>query len=553
VTTPRRPAAEILAGAVVVVVYAVTMARTVTKWDSGELLAAVHALGIPHPPGTPLYVLVARAFSVLPLPVPWATRVNLLSAISAAVAVTLLGTLIRRWTGDRIAGVAAVLCAAAASTLWLTATEVEVYALALLLGVGLLWIADRAPSRDCRSFALLIFLAVLGWSVHPLALVTLPGAALLLVERGWGLRQTRNDERVGHDISRFRCVGLIIVAAVLGASAVLFLIIRAQHDPAINQGNPATTAALWDVLSRAQYAPAGFWPRQAPLWLQIGNWFEYADWQFALGLDPGPPPSWRRTPISIVFAALGAVGLVAHARMDRRSWRALAVAFLCASLGIIVYANLKAGPSYGVGFLPPGAAHEARERDYFFTASFMIWGAWAGLGAVALGRTVAHRIVGPRAQMAHRAAVTVSVGLAAIPLLLNYSVVRTTRALGSEVFRAQSLSKLAPLPNRAVFMAIGDNDTYPLWYLQQVEHARVDVTVVTIPLLGATWYREELARRYGLLEEPASTWRGIDASVREICLRAASLGRPIVLSPHVTDPRFREACPEFILSSQQHR
>jgi hypothetical protein len=102
-------------------------------------------------------------------------------------------------------------------------------------------------------------------------------------------------------------------------------------------------------------------------------------------------------------------------------------------------------------------------------------------------------------------------------------------------------------------MAIGDNDTYPLWYLQQVERGRVDVTVVTIPLLAAIWYREELARRHRLLEEPAATWRGIDPTVRGICLRAASLGRPIVLSPHARDHKFRDACPQSTRSSQQYR
>jgi hypothetical protein len=542
VTTSRRPGAEILAGIVIVVVYAATMARTVTKWDSGELLAAVHTLGIPHPPGTPLYVLVARVFSVLPLPGPWATRVNLLSAGTAAAAVTLLGMLIRVWTGDRVAGVAAVLCAGATSTLWLTATEAEVYAPALLLGVCLLLVAARAPLRDCRGFALLVFLAVLGWSLHPLGLVTLPAAALLLVERGRGLRQTPKADRATSELARSRCVGLIGLAALLGASAVLYLIIRAQHDPAINQGNPATASALWDVLTRAQYAPAGFWPRQAPLWLQIGNWFEYADWQFALGLDSAPPPSWRRTPISIVFAALGVVGFVAHARIDRRSWRALTVAFVCATLGVIVYANLKTGPSYGAGFLPAGAVHEARERDYFFTASFVIWGAWAGLGAVVLGRTLARRVLARQDQIAHRAAVTASVALAAIPLLLNYPFVRSRRAFGSEVVRAQSLSMLGPLPNRAVFMAIGDNDTYPLWYLQRVERVRTDVTVVTVPLLAAPWYRAELARRYQLLTSPGTTHLGNDATAGLICDRAKALGRPVALSPYMRDHKFRERC-----------
>ena len=55
-------------------------------WDSGEYIATSYRLGIPHPPGTPLYVLIGRLFSMLPLGAI-AVRVNLLSGVSAAVAV----------------------------------------------------------------------------------------------------------------------------------------------------------------------------------------------------------------------------------------------------------------------------------------------------------------------------------------------------------------------------------------------------------------------------------------------------------------------------------
>ena len=80
------------------------------------------------------------------------------------------------------------------------------------------------------------------------------------------------------------------VLAIAAASAVVVLLVRAGHDPALNQGNPSTWSALLDVVARRQYAVAPLWPRQAPLWLQVGNLFEYADWQFALGLAPSPPP-----------------------------------------------------------------------------------------------------------------------------------------------------------------------------------------------------------------------------------------------------------------------
>lgn len=78
--------------------YALTLAPGVTFWDAGEFNAAIGTLGIPHPPGTPLYILIgnvwARAFGFL----PQALAVNLLSAVATAVACGLLGSLTTRWS-----------------------------------------------------------------------------------------------------------------------------------------------------------------------------------------------------------------------------------------------------------------------------------------------------------------------------------------------------------------------------------------------------------------------------------------------------------------------
>ena len=85
VTTP--PYRWALAAALVVLAgYVATLAPTVTFWDAGELIAAASTLGIPHPPGTPFYVLVAHVWGML-FPIgEYAWRLNLLSAICGAVA-----------------------------------------------------------------------------------------------------------------------------------------------------------------------------------------------------------------------------------------------------------------------------------------------------------------------------------------------------------------------------------------------------------------------------------------------------------------------------------
>ena len=82
---PARSAA-LWSAALLALLYTVTAGPGVTWWDAGEFIAAAHTLGVPHPPGTPLYVLIARAWSLLFAWLDTATAVNLLSgACTAAV------------------------------------------------------------------------------------------------------------------------------------------------------------------------------------------------------------------------------------------------------------------------------------------------------------------------------------------------------------------------------------------------------------------------------------------------------------------------------------
>ena len=87
---------------------------------------------------------------------------------------------------------------------------------------------------------------------------------------------------------------------------------------------------------------------------------------------------------TVLYALVGLCGFAMHRSIDRRSWRALALLFFVSSLGVVIYLNLKAGPSFGAGLLPADAPHEARERDYFFFWLFACWGLWAGFGAIRL-------------------------------------------------------------------------------------------------------------------------------------------------------------------------
>jgi hypothetical protein len=548
----RRPAAPLAAGVLLLAIYLATLAPDVTFWDAGEFIGAVETLGIPHPPGTPLYILVARCWRLLFGALPAALAVNMLSALCTAMAGALTAALVARATGERLHGIAAALVAGTMSTIWLNATETEVYAVSLCLSVLMLWAGDRAGRSDgSRWTVLTAYLIALAAPLHVSALVAAPSAALLAGSRtdapldwarllgigavglltggvGTGSPVVAGCGAIGLVALGFwprtrRIAPQLALASLIALSVLAYLLVRARHDPPINQGNPATLASLWEVVARKQYAVAPLWPRQTPLWLQVGNLLEYADWQMAFGLAPWPRPSPWRTPLTAGALALAFFGARVHRRRDPRSWRALLLLLLCGTLGVLLYLNLKAGPSIGYGILPEDALHEARERDYFFALGFWVWGVWAGLGAIELvGRWRA-------------SARAWGLALAAAPLLLNWKAMNRRREPDASAPAAVAAALLGDAPPGAVLLVGGDNDTYPLWYLQQARGVRRDVTVVTLPLLGADWYRAELRRRYDLLEPSvAARWLGIAATVRDLGAHAANKGRVVVASPSVT-------------------
>jgi hypothetical protein len=319
--------------------------------------------------------------------------------------------------------------------------------------------------------------------------------------------------------SHWRTAAAIAFVVALGISAVAFIPIRSLHEPALDTGNATTWNALWEVIGRRQYELHGLWPRQAPIWAQVANLIEYADWQVALGLAPGVAPSWLRTPFTIAFALLGVYGASRHRDIDARSWRAFVVLIVCASIGLVVYLNFKAGASFGFGVLPDVIPHEARERDYFFSLAFFTWGAWAGLGSVLLLRERSRYFI------------PAGLALAALPIALNWRAVDRSREPGAGAARRVASALLWSVPPRAVLVTWGDNDSFPLWYMQVVEGGRRDVTVVVAPLLGAEWYRAQLARRDSvLLSRDVAHFSGELSVLGRIVERAAVNDRPIAVA-----------------------
>jgi hypothetical protein len=257
------------------------------------------------------------------------------------------------------------------------------------------------------------------------------------------------------------------------------------------------------------------------VWWQAINLLQYVDWQVAMSWGSGVVTSPARVLAALVWIALAWAGHRAMRRDSRTLADTILTLLLCGTVGVAAYLNLKLGASLAWGFVPDSVPHEARERDYFFVLGFWAWGCLAGYGAVALARV--------RGWPA-------ATGMLAVllPLAGNWRSADRSREPSASAARHVALTMLAGAPSNALLFVDGDNDSYPLWYVQQVEGFRRDVVTVTIPLLPASWYPAELERRTGWRWTSDSTVPGAVTLAEQragLLARAAHrAGRPVAAS-----------------------
>jgi tetratricopeptide (TPR) repeat protein len=478
--------------AFVLVMYALTVQNTVPFWDSGEFIATSYVLGVPHPPGTPLYVLIGRLATLVPIG-SIATRVNFLSSLASAFAVLLtylitVKLILAMWkTPSRqekwvafIGGVVASVFMAFSSSFWDSAVEAEVYNLSsagmlLCLWMGLRWresLSEEASDIPLVFVAYVCFLAI---GIHLGTLLVLPPLVLFVLLVRW------------RSLLNTRFIAVVSVLAVVGLSVHLYLLIRASLNPSINEADPSTWGALWKVLTRDQYKPASIFDRRAPFWFQLNHmFFRYFVEQFRTGL-PGNPAL-----IPIILGALGAAG---QSFRDKKGFVLMLSLFLITSLGLVIYLNF--------------TTDEVRERDYFFIASYHLFCVWIGIGSAMIVKTAAFRaasrkgeresrwwmVWGEKGELASRAALVLAsaivVFLSLLPLIKGNQFFIHDRK-NNFVARDYAYNMLEPLDQDAIIFTNGDNDTFPLWYLQDVEGVRKDVRVVNLSLLNTGWYIKQL-------------------------------------------------------------
>jgi hypothetical protein len=180
------------------VVYALTVAPTVSFWDCGEFIACSYGLMVPHPPGAPFYLLIGRLFSMIPVFDDVAMRVNFISVFSSAFTIfflyLIIVQLVREWKGSLrsksdwllaiFSGALGALTFAFTHSFWFNAVEAEVYAISMLFTSSLVWLiliwSEKHDQPGNERYLLMIaYLIGLAISVHLLNVLAIPFVTMI--------------------------------------------------------------------------------------------------------------------------------------------------------------------------------------------------------------------------------------------------------------------------------------------------------------------------------------------------------------------------------------
>ncbi len=499
---------------VTLVLYLVTLSPSTAMWDTSEYIAAAYTLGLPHPPGNPLFVIIGRVFSILPIATTVAIRINILAAICSAVSAGMWFLVAERvlvsWFPQRwqriLGGALASLIGATAFTVWNQSVvnekvyTVSLVGLAIISWIMIRWSDDPDGPRADRFLVLVAYLCGLGYANHMAGMLAAPAVGLAVL-----IRRPRT-------IFRWKLLLACVGAIVLGLTPFATQPIRAAYFPAINEGEPTACRTKLELsctfskgtldafeynFNRGQYGKPDLSDRQASFGEQIGMWWLYFKWQWVRDAHSDHP--FLQALMAAAFLVLGLFGGWVHFQRDRRSFWYFGSLMFTMTLVLIYYLNFKLGASQDPNSQAP---HEVRDRDYFFLWSFSAWGVWAALGLVFVWESLA-AMVGTESVKVGRETLTLPKDqawkvtspvllIAIVPLFANWHWASRAGHRDTRDFASDLLNSVEPY---GVLVTVGDNDTFPLWYAQEVEGIRRDVIVANTSLLNTDWYVRQIIRR----------------------------------------------------------
>lgn len=421
---------------------------------------------------------------------------------------------------------------------------VHLLSLLAIFFVGLI-IYFRMYEFEWRTFLMACGLTVLAFfTIFPITLIQIPTMAgavervtggllgpvgfvlLLLVVLSYAVYYTHKR---GMRLANILLLGYMLI--LIGYSSYGMIYIRSQADPAIDQNSPDNIEDFISYLEREQYGQqplmtgstfddetgqinreqTSFFPRRhsgEPRHLekygqyssdldffvnyQVGHMYlRYFGWNF-IGRDS----DIQDAPVISGFGEsihednrahntffylpflLGLIGMLYHFNKDWRRALSVTALFLATGIAIVIYLNQ--------------TPFQPRERDYSYTGSFFAFSIWIGLGATGVIELIRDYL----RKNIYAACGALLLCFIAVPVVMGTQTYTNNDRNQRYVANDYAYNLLNSLEPYSIVFTNGDNDTFPLWYLQEVEGVRTDVRVINLSLLNTPWYIKQMKNKW---------------------------------------------------------
>ncbi|MBN1868300.1 DUF2723 domain-containing protein [Candidatus Sumerlaeota bacterium] len=503
--SPLRHWIPVVVFVLVLTLYMVTLCPTIYPGDGAELTAAAWCLGVPHPTGYPLFMVLGHLVQRVGIGSP-AFSMNFVTAVFGALATVgafrfmrelmrlLMGRRRARQMPWRYLAAASALAMGTSATWWGQSNQTEVYSL-LMVFVAFAWAMGlrviRTGSR--RSLWGLALLSGMAFLHHQVFVVTVPLSFLALIAVCRKPKTNREEDPPKRcDAPSPSRVATVLVAGILfllPLAGYVYLPLRASSHPPLNWGNPRGLEGILWHLTGKQYSStrvlaldSGAPMNGAQIREHLRNRaLDIAQWMGEQYFRPDDPRHPEEDPALAVFGLIVCfVSLFGFACLWRRSrWAAL-------GLGLGVFLNLFFAMVYTILDIE--------------TYQMPMWLAIASLalaGAVAMPESLPPRHDDPARQEKRRRlrawiAGTVALGLAGGSIVAYYPESADVNKAHATQAWDYAHVLLSGLPPGAVMFTNADCDLFPLWYAQVVEGRRPDVAVVGANLVLSSWYGDQL-------------------------------------------------------------
>lgn len=443
-------------------IYLRTVFPTVGFGDSGDFITAAYQLGLPHPTGYPLFTILGKLFTLIPIG-GIAYRVNLVSVFFAAITVVLIYLIVEKITSEKFVGLFAGLLAAFSALFWSQAIQAEVYALHLFFICFLILLAlnlekkeknggQTEPRIEPKIFYLLTFTLGLSLTNHISMLLYFPAFAFFILDTDWKI------------IKNYKVMIFAILSFLLGLILYLYLPLRATVHMPRPWPDPTNIKNLIAYITASPYKGFLSYLQPEVAGIQAPNYLRLSLEQFPLYF--------------LVLIPFGAWGLF---KKDKRLFLFL---LLLMVINVAFFIN-----------------YHVPDIDVFFLPSFVILSIIMGLGVAEV-----ISLINAKQWNTQKA---IKYGLSGIfTLVLIIGILSTLLSNWSKLDRSDmwlaydgAKAMLDTTKKGAIILFTGDF-VFALEYMQEVEHIRPDVAILFPQDLGDPYYVAQAKKKYPNLSFP---------------------------------------------------